>query len=60
MADVMEAVSSHRPYRPALGTDTALNIITKGRGTLFDPSAVDACLAVFRDGYRLKEAASAR
>lgn len=60
VADVMEAVSSHRPYRPALGTDTALNIITKGRGTLFDPSAVDACLAVFRDGYRLKEAASAR
>jgi putative nucleotidyltransferase with HDIG domain len=47
VADVIEAMSSHRPYRPGLGLDRALAEIQAGRGTRYDPSAVDACLAVF-------------
>lgn len=49
VADVVEAMSSHRPYRPGLGADAALQVITDGRGTLFHPDAVDACLHLFRD-----------
>jgi len=49
VADVVEAMSSHRPYRAALGVDAALAEITQNRGTLFDPDVVDACLAVFQD-----------
>jgi PAS domain S-box-containing protein/putative nucleotidyltransferase with HDIG domain len=44
VADVVEAVSSHRPYRPALGLDRAMDIIVEGRGTLYDAKVVDACL----------------
>ena len=44
VADVVEAMSSHRPYRPALGIDKALEHILKNRGTLYDPQVVDACL----------------
>jgi PAS domain S-box-containing protein len=43
VADVVEAMSSHRPYRPALGIDKALEEISKNRGTLYDPKVVDAC-----------------
>lgn len=43
VADVVEAMSSHRPYRPALGIENAINAIRAGRGTLFDPEAVDSC-----------------
>lgn len=50
VADVVEAMASHRPYRPALGMDAALREIENGRGTLYDPVVVDACLAVFREG----------
>jgi putative nucleotidyltransferase with HDIG domain len=46
VADVVEAMSSHRPYRPALGLDSALEEIAKGRGTLYDPQVVDACLSI--------------
>jgi putative nucleotidyltransferase with HDIG domain len=46
VADVVEAMSSHRPYRPALGLDSALGEIAKGRGTLYDPQVVDACLSI--------------
>jgi len=54
VADIVEAMASHRPYRPALGLDAALNEITKGRGIAFDAEAVDACIALFReDGYML-------
>jgi PAS domain S-box-containing protein len=54
VADVVEAMSSHRPYRPALGIDKALVQIEEGRGALFDSNAVDACLRLFReDGYQL-------
>ena len=48
VADVVEAMSSHRPYRPALGLDSALAEIKQGRGTLYDPDIVDACLRLFR------------
>ncbi len=44
VADVVEAMSSHRPYRPSLGLDTALDEIRSGRGTYYDPASVDACL----------------
>lgn len=44
VADVVEAVSSHRPYRSGLGMDKALEVVEAGRGTLFDPTVVDACL----------------
>jgi len=48
VADVMEAESSYRPYRPAKGIEYALQEITKNRGTLYDPDAVDACIDLFR------------
>ena len=50
VADVIEGMSSHRPYRPGLGLETALDEITKKRGILFDPVVVDACLALFSSG----------
>lgn len=54
VADVVEAMSSHRPYRAALGVDVALSEISKGRGTLYDPEVVDACLRLFKEkGYQL-------
>ena len=49
VADVVEAMMSHRPYRPALGIDAALAEIEKGKGTLFDPQTVEACVALFRE-----------
>jgi putative nucleotidyltransferase with HDIG domain len=45
VADVVEAMASHRPYRPALGLDVALEEITKNRGVLYDRDVVDACLS---------------
>lgn len=48
VADVVEAISSHRPYRPGLGIDAALDEIISGRGTHYDPKVVDACVALFR------------
>jgi len=50
VADVVEAMMLHRPYRVALGLEAALAEIEKGRGILFDPAAVDACIALFREG----------
>ena len=49
VADVVEAIASHRPYRPALGIDSALAEIERARGSEFDPDAVDACLRLFRE-----------
>jgi PAS domain S-box-containing protein len=49
IADVVEAISSHRPYRPAHGIEVALDEITKNRSILFDPDLVDACLRLFRE-----------
>jgi PAS domain S-box-containing protein len=48
VADVVEAVGSHRPYRPALGVDAALGLIVAHRGTWFDGAVVDACVELFR------------
>jgi len=50
IADVVEAMSSHRPYRPALGIDKALKEIEKNKGTLYDPTATAACLRLFSEG----------
>ncbi len=49
VADVVEAMSSHRPYRPALGLDKALDEIVKNSGVLYDPLVVDVCVRVFRE-----------
>ena len=54
VADVVEAMASHRPYRPALGLDAALEEIENNRGTLYDNAVVESCLRLFREkGYRL-------
>ena len=54
VADVVEAIYSHRPYRPGLGIDVALGELEHMRGAHYDPDAVDACLGLFReDGYAL-------
>lgn len=47
VADVVEAMSSHRPYRPALGLDKALKEISTNRAILYDPRVVDICLLIF-------------
>lgn len=49
IADVVEAMSSHRPYRPALGIHTALAEIEKNKGILYDENAANACLNLFRN-----------
>jgi HD-GYP domain-containing protein (c-di-GMP phosphodiesterase class II) len=54
VADVVESMASHRPYRPALGLNTALEEIENNKGTLYDADAVDACLRLFREkGFQL-------
>ena len=54
VADVVEAMASHRPYRQALGVEEALGEIERGRGVTFDPAVADACLRLFRDkGYKI-------
>ncbi len=56
VADVVEAMSTHRPYRASLGVDKALDEIERGRGVAYDEAVVDACLHLFRkDGYRIPE-----
>lgn len=47
VSDVVEAMSSHRPYRPALGIDCALNEISSNKGKLYDSDVVDICCDVF-------------
>ena len=49
VADVVEAISSHRPYRPALGIDKALEEISENRDILYEPMAVDACLKLVKE-----------
>ena len=52
VADTIEAMSSHRPYRAALGLDKALATVEADRGTKFDPIVVEACLRLCREkGY---------
>ncbi|WP_018950052.1 HD domain-containing phosphohydrolase [Thioalkalivibrio sp. ALMg11] len=50
VADVVEAIHSHRPYRPGLGLEVALKELQKYRGSLYDPQAVDACLRLAEQG----------
>ena len=47
VADVIDAMASYRPYRPALGVDAAIDEIIKFKGITYDPSVVDACLKVY-------------
>ncbi|MGD0168731.1 MAG: PAS domain S-box protein [Smithella sp.] len=55
VADVVEAMASHRPYRPTLGIEAALEEIEKNKGILYDKTVADACLKLFREkGYQLK------
>jgi PAS domain S-box-containing protein/putative nucleotidyltransferase with HDIG domain len=55
IADVVDAMASHRPYRTALGIDVALREIEKNKGLLYDTDAVDACLMLFREeGFQLE------
>lgn len=56
LADVVEAMASHRPYRAARGIDAALEEIERQRGILFDEDVVDACLRLFREkGFQLEQ-----
>ena len=58
VADVVEAMASHRPYRPALGITQALREISDKRGTLYEAFIVDACLKVFNEkNFEFKESA---
>lgn len=53
VADVVEAIASYRPYRPAQGMEKALGEITQNKGILYDPAVADACLRLFRErGYK--------
>jgi PAS domain S-box-containing protein len=55
VADVVEAMASHRPYRPSLGIDAALEEIENNRGIIYDKAVVDACLRLFRKkGFKLE------
>jgi PAS domain S-box-containing protein len=49
VADVVEAIASHRPYRPALGVDQAMEEISRYQGVLYDPAVVQTCLRLFSE-----------
>jgi len=56
VADVVEAMTNRRPYRPALGVEKALEEISRNRGILYDRKVVDACLEVFtKDGFEFTD-----
>ena len=56
VADVVEAMASHRPYRPALGIEAALEEIESSQKILYDKAVAAACLRLFRKkGYHLPE-----
>jgi HD-GYP domain-containing protein (c-di-GMP phosphodiesterase class II) len=55
VADAVEAMSSHRPYRPAMGLEPALAEIAQGAGRLYDSDSVTACARVFAEGFALSE-----
>ncbi|MFZ4577871.1 MAG: HD domain-containing phosphohydrolase [Myxococcota bacterium] len=55
VADVVEAMASHRPYRPALGIQAAIDEVESGRGTRYRADIVDACVAVFSTGFLLPD-----
>jgi PAS domain S-box-containing protein/putative nucleotidyltransferase with HDIG domain len=56
VADVVDAMSTHRPYRPGLGVDSALAELKRGYGILYDKTVVDACINLIEDkGFKVKE-----
>jgi HD-GYP domain-containing protein (c-di-GMP phosphodiesterase class II) len=56
VADVVEAMSSYRPYRPALGLDKALDEISRNKGILYDADVVDTCLKLFNEqGFKFED-----
>jgi len=55
IADVIEAMSSHRPYRPALGINAALDEIEKHKGTLYDTTIVASFMKVIKKGYKFSK-----
>ncbi len=55
VADTVEAMSAHRPYRPARGIEAGLAEITQRRGTYYDPRVVDACLKVIQAGFTFQD-----
>jgi HD-GYP domain-containing protein (c-di-GMP phosphodiesterase class II) len=57
VADTVESVSSHRPYQLARPLQVALDLVASGRARLFDPDVVDACVAIFDDGFALDDRA---
>jgi HD-GYP domain-containing protein (c-di-GMP phosphodiesterase class II) len=51
---MVEAMSSHRPYQPALGKDKALEELSQNKGIIYDPEVVDACIKLFKEkGFKL-------
>jgi len=55
VADVVEAMAFHRPYRPALGIDAAMEEIEKNKGVLYDRDVAETCLRLFRDkGFQIE------
>jgi len=55
VADVVDAMATHRPYRPGLGLDNALTELKRGSGTLYDKTVVDACIKLINvKGYQIK------
>ena len=54
VADVIESMSSHRPYRPTLGVQAAIDEIKKHRGTFYDARVVDACLEILESGFKFE------
>ena len=52
VADVVEAISAHRPYRPALGIEVALQEIREHAGAFYDDNVVEICLKLFEDGFK--------
>ncbi|MFC1902940.1 HD domain-containing phosphohydrolase [Chloroflexota bacterium] len=57
VSDVVEAINSHRPYRPALGIDKALEEISQKKGVLYNPDVVDVCLRLFTEkGFKFGQA----
>lgn len=55
VADIVEAMASHRPYRVGRGIDAALDQIRMWQGTKLDPKIVDKCIQIFNDGYQFIE-----
>ena len=61
VADVVEAMASHRPYRPSLGIDEALNELECNRGKLYDSAAVDSCVRLFKNkGFEFEDVKKVR